>query len=154
MGQNTRSYHALDWIGSLSCWIGLDWILQNGPMSNSGLDAPERARGNSAATDPGVLPDWKRPLRTRRKKRCSVKQKQQKLLVFHELGLFVTFSVKRSRGEMYSGHGRLSVCLSVAAFPHYCTDPDISWGNAWGCRLVVYYWRICSRCSDFVAMTT
>jgi len=22
-------------IGSLSCWIGLDWILQNGPMPNS-----------------------------------------------------------------------------------------------------------------------
>jgi len=27
--------HGLDWIGPLSCWIGLDWILQNGPMSNS-----------------------------------------------------------------------------------------------------------------------
>ena len=37
MGQNTRSYHGLDWIGSLSCWIGLDWMLQNGPMSNSGI---------------------------------------------------------------------------------------------------------------------
>jgi len=35
VGQNTRSYHGLDWIGSLNCWIGLDWILQNGPMSNS-----------------------------------------------------------------------------------------------------------------------
>jgi len=28
-------YTELSWIGSLSCWIGLDWILQNGPMSNS-----------------------------------------------------------------------------------------------------------------------
>jgi len=27
----------MDWIGSLSSWIGLDWILQNGPMSNSAL---------------------------------------------------------------------------------------------------------------------
>ena len=31
------------------------------------------------------------------------------------------------------GHGRhvsvcLSACLSLAAFPHYCTDPDVSWG--------------------------
>jgi len=25
----------LDWV--TSCWIGLDWILQNGPMSNSGI---------------------------------------------------------------------------------------------------------------------
>ena len=30
---------------------------------------------------------------------------------------------------MYIGHGRLCVCLSFAAFPHYCTDPDVSWGN-------------------------
>jgi len=22
----------------------------------------------------------------------------------------------------------VSVCLSVAAFPHYCTDPDVTWG--------------------------
>ena len=33
--------------------------------------------------------------------------------------------------EMYIGHGRLCVCLcvclSLAAFPHYCTDPDVSW---------------------------
>jgi len=28
-----------------------------------------------------------------------------------------------------SGHGRMcmSVCLSLAAFPHYCTDPDVIW---------------------------
>jgi len=44
---------------------------------------------------------------------------------------------------MYIGHARLSlplsfslyvckcasVCLSLAAFPHYCTDPDVTWGN-------------------------
>jgi len=23
---------------------------------------------------------------------------------------------------------RLSVCLSLATFPHYCTDPDVTWG--------------------------
>jgi len=39
---------------------------------------------------------------------------------------------------MYSGHGRLcvcarvSVCLSLTAFPHYCTDPDVTWGNGSG----------------------
>jgi len=27
----------------------------------------------------------------------------------------------------------LSVCLSVAAFAHYCMDPDASWGNGRGC---------------------
>jgi len=26
----------------------------------------------------------------------------------------------------------LSVCLSLAAFPHYCTDPDVSWGEWYG----------------------
>jgi len=29
------------------------------------------------------------------------------------------------------------VCLSaLAAFPHYCTDPDATWGNGRGCPLV------------------
>jgi len=37
---------------------------------------------------------------------------------------------------MYCGHARL--CLSVR--PHYCTDPDVTWGRGRGCPLVVYYW--------------
>jgi len=42
----------------------------------------------------------------------------------------ITSHVRRSRGEMYIGHGRQRVCLFLAAFPHYCTDPDVSWGMA------------------------
>ena len=41
---------------------------------------------------------------------------------------------------MYCGHTRLCVCLSAAACPHYCTDPDVSWGSGRGCPLVVHYW--------------
>jgi len=45
----------------------------------------------------------------------------------------IAFRVRRSRGEMYIGHARLCVCLhvclSLAAFPHYCTNPDVTWGN-------------------------
>jgi len=43
---------------------------------------------------------------------------------------FITFRVSRRRHEMYSVHGRLcvSVCLSLAACPHYCTDPDVTEG--------------------------
>ena len=45
---------------------------------------------------------------------------------------------------MYSGHEftavRVSVCLSLAAFPHYCTDPDVTWGIGRVCPLVVHYW--------------
>jgi len=41
---------------------------------------------------------------------------------------------------MYIGHGRLCVCLSLSAFPHYCTDPDITWGNGRECPRVVHYW--------------
>jgi len=60
----------------------------------------------------------------------------------------VLLSLRRSPFEMFIGHGRLcvrvSVCVSVdlslAAFPHYCTDPDVSWGNGRGCSLVVHYW--------------
>jgi len=32
------------------------------------------------------------------------------------------------------------MCLWLAAFPHYCTDPDVTWGNGRGCHLVVQYW--------------
>jgi len=47
----------------------------------------------------------------------------------------VTFRVRRSQGEMYIGHKTaicVSVCLSLAAFPHYCTDPDVTSGNGRG----------------------
>jgi len=40
----------------------------------------------------------------------------------------ITFRVRHSRGEMCSGHGRLCACLYLAAFPHYCTVPDV---KAW-----------------------
>ena len=31
---------------------------------------------------------------------------------------------------------RVSVCLSAAACPHYCTDPDVTWGSAPSCALL------------------
>jgi len=34
----------------------------------------------------------------------------------------------------------VSVCLSAAVRPHYCTDPDVTWGHDRGCPLVVHYW--------------
>jgi len=34
----------------------------------------------------------------------------------------------------------VSVCLSAAVCPHYCTDPDATWGRGRGCPLVVHYW--------------
>ena len=33
---------------------------------------------------------------------------------------------------MYIGYGRLCVCLSLGAFAHYCTDPDVTCGNGIG----------------------
>jgi len=27
----------------------------------------------------------------------------------------------------------MSVCLSAAACPHYCTDPDVTWWSGRGC---------------------
>jgi len=45
---------------------------------------------------------------------------------------------------MYCGHARLCVCLSVslsaAVRPHYCTDPDVTWRHGRGYPLVVHYW--------------
>jgi len=34
----------------------------------------------------------------------------------------------------------LCVCLSTAVRPHYCTDPDVTWGRGRGCPLVVHWW--------------
>jgi len=53
---------------------------------------------------------------------------------------------------MYIGPAR----LSLAAFPHYCTDPDVTWKNCMGCPLVVHYWAALQlvhgfRCYDNIA---
>ena len=40
--------------------------------------------------------------------------------------VLITFRVSRRRCEMYCGHPRL--CLSTAAYLHYCMDPDVTWG--------------------------
>ena len=47
-----------------------------------------------------------------------------------DAGLLVTFCVSRRRHKMYCGHAhlsvRVSVCLSAAVCPHYCTDLDVA----------------------------
>ena len=44
--------------------------------------------------------------------------------------LIITFHVSCRRHEMYCGHARLcvcvSICLSAAACLHYWTDPDVT----------------------------
>jgi len=52
----------------------------------------------------------------------------------------VTFCLSRRRRKMYCGHPRLCVYLSAAVRPHYCTDPDVTWGRGRGRPLVVHYW--------------
>ena len=66
-------------------------------------------------------------------------------IILTQIFRFITFRVSRRRREMYFGHARLcvclSVCLSAAACLHYCTaDPSITWGIGRGCPLVVHYW--------------
>ena len=51
----------------------------------------------------------------------------------------------------------VSVCvsnMSLAAYPHYCTDPDVTWGIVGGALQLCTIGRICNRCTGFVAMTT
>ena len=72
--------------------------------------------------------------------------------------------MRRSRGEMHSGHGRLRVCLcvclsvcpSIAAFAHDSTDPDATFRNSRRCPLVVHCWAVLQsvhgfRCCDNIA---
>jgi len=58
----------------------------------------------------------------------------------HNKSQFITFHAKRSQGEMYIGHGRLCVCLSLTAFPHYCKDPGVIWRNGRECPVVVHFY--------------
>jgi len=59
---------------------------------------------------------------------------------------------------MYIGHVRLYVCVHVSvAFQHYCTDPDVTWGNGMECPIVVHYWADLQsvhgfRCYDNIAL--
>jgi len=70
-------------------------------------------------------------------------------LFYHHL---VTFCMNRRRREMYCGHSRLCVCVSVclsvsvAACPHYWMDLDVTWGSGRGCPLVVHY------CADLLSV--
>ena len=56
----------------------------------------------------------------------------------------VTFRVSRRRREMYCGHARLCVCLSVCVsvrgrMPTLLHGPECNLGNGRGCPLVVHY---------------
>ena len=71
--------------------------------------------------------------------------------------VFITLRVRHSRRKTHIDHGCLCVCLSLAAFPHHCIDPDVTWGNGRrGCPLVVHYWADLQslhrfRCYDNIA---
>jgi len=47
----------------------------------------------------------------------------------------ITFRVSRKRVDDAKCIlvTRVCVSLSLAAFPYYCTDPDVSWGNGREC---------------------
>jgi len=57
-----------------------------------------------------------------------------KILMLEYNPKLIRFRMSRRRREIYCGHARLcacvrlSVCLSAAACPHYCKDPDVTWG--------------------------
>ena len=62
--------------------------------------------------------------------------------------------MSRRRREMYCGHARLCVHLFLAAFPHYCTDPDVTLGNGRGpvySYALLGRFAIVARCYDNIA---
>jgi len=55
----------------------------------------------------------------------------------------VTFRVSRRRRDtkhMLATRVCVCVCLSLAACPHYCADPDVSWRNGRGCPVTAHCW--------------
>jgi len=66
---------------------------------------------------------------------CSV------LAIFTEIGIYyILRKLYTTQNVLWSvGHTCPCVCLSAAACPHYCTDPDVTWGSDRGCPLVVHY---------------
>jgi len=80
-----------------------------------------------SATRYGLSPDSSSLKMTRSLVQCIIT-----LSHYCACSLLLHFRVRRSRGEMYSGYGRLCVYLSLAAFPLYCMDPDVSWGMVGG----------------------
>ena len=63
-----------------------------------------------------------------------------RVTIVHRSIPVITFCVSRRRRKMYCGHACLSVCLSAAVCPQYCTDRDVTSRSGRGCPLVVHYW--------------
>jgi len=64
--------------------------------------------------------------------------------------MMITFHVRCSQGKMYSGHGRLCVCLSVPRrISTLLHGPTCDLGEWRGCTIG---W-VCNRCTGFVAIT-
>jgi len=66
--------------------------------------------------------------------------------------LHFAWAVNDAKCILVTGHARLCVCLPVAIFPHYCTDPGVTWrdGRTVGvppsCALLGRF-AICARVS-------
>jgi len=60
----------------------------------------------------------------------------------YDFAVLIIFRVSRRRREMYSGHGRLSVCLSVSRrIPALLYGPGCNLGEWYRrCPIVVQYW--------------
>ena len=57
-----------------------------------------------------------------------------------EFLLHFAWVIDHEKCIMVTCHVCVSVCLSAAVGPHYCTDPDVTWGSGRGWPLVVHYW--------------
>jgi len=79
--------------------------------------------------DPVCIPDVTKVTKTSEK----LVQTEVGLMVIIIISLFITFCVSCRRRKMYCGHACLCVCLSASVRPHYCMDPDVTWGRGRGC---------------------
>ena len=70
-------------------------------------------------------------------------------------GYVITYHIRHNQARcIVTTAVCVSVCLSLTAFLHYCTHPDVTLGNGRDALLLCGIGRICNWCTGFVAMAT
>ena len=136
LGVGQHESFFVDWIGSISCYFGLDWVKKKWPMSNSGLDSrifetisraesaselrPQVWHGYLAVTECRCRFSISRRQNWRRTNlMLSIFSTSMKLVLlrFKNLAIFLLAGVPNKLGELCADEGATTtvVCCTSAA---------------------------------------